>query len=234
MRLLVATFFVLAIGLAVRAQVNESVFEFDPELRVNFELSEKVRLELASGCERTERLSRVKCKVSAGASYRIKPFVKQTRDDPNDDKRHTLVVASYYEYSHSTEDLSETSEHRIIVDATPRYLFPSRLLLSDRSRSEFRWVNGDYRFRYRNRLKFERPVAFGKLKLTPHGSVEGYWDQHYDRWSKFKWIAGTEIPIGKRASIDAYYEYQHCVVCESSHIHVFGLSLELFFNLKRK
>ena len=154
LQVLIAKFAVIVLTAVIRAQSDESVFEFDPGLGINVKLSEKVRLEFATGSEKTERLSSIKWKASAGASFRIKPILNQTDDDPNDDKRHTLVIGGYYEYSRSTEDLSESVEHRIMVDATPRYLFPSQLLLSDRSRIEFRWVNGDYRFRYRNRLKF--------------------------------------------------------------------------------
>ncbi len=211
--------------------------EFDPGFGLDVDLNKQWRLDLFFGREHDPELSSDKWKANAGVSIRLKSRWKSLIDDLDRDKHHVLVLAANYEYSRADKSGTITKENRLTLDATPRYLLGKRslVLMSDRNRTEFRWVNGAYRFRYRNRLRFERPFRTGKTKLTPYVDVEPYWDSHYRRWSQFRFGGGVQIPIFKIAAFDIHYERQHCVTCSASstQTNIFGLTLNIHLGQKK-
>jgi hypothetical protein len=56
-----------------------------------------------------------------------------------------------YRYDTSLNGADPSKEHRLVTEQTFRKMLPARLLQSDRNRQDFRWINGDYSVRYRNR-----------------------------------------------------------------------------------
>ncbi len=232
-RLLLPALLFIAVANQAQAQDSRVVTELDPGLAIAIDLTSQVRLDFFSGREKSEELASGKWKVSAGASFRVKPLFKNFLDALDSDKQHVLVIGSAYEYSRASEAGTSTHEHKLMLDATGRYAFPLKLLMSDRSRFEFRWINGNYHFRYRNRLMFERQVKIKKLKLTPYGAAEAFWDQRFNTWSQFKFTGGVQIPFIRRSSFDAFYERQHCVTCADPHTNIFGLTLNLYLRRKK-
>lgn len=224
---------VVAVISPSRAQTSQAVTELDPGISIAFDITKRFKLDLFVGREKSDELSSGKTKASIGASFRAKPLFKGFRNALDADKQHVLVIGATYEYSHAAESGAITNEHRVMLDATGRYAFFYKLLTSDRNRFEFRWVNGSYRFRYRNRFMIERPVAIRKLELTPYGSAEAYWDGRYGKWSQFKFTAGVQIPFIRRSSVDLYYERQHCVTCADSQTNIYGITLNLYLRRKK-
>ncbi len=226
--LLLGALIIIAIVVNAPAQEPHAVTELDPGIGINVDLTRTVRLEFFTGTEKSEELRTNKIKVSAGVSFRLKPRFTPFLDDLDSDKHHILVVGAAYEYSRASEHGLATHEHKIMIDATPRYAFPSKLLVSDRNRFEFRWINGNFHFRYRNRVMLERPFSIRKFKLTPYGAAEAFWDQRFNEWNQVKLTAGVQIPFIKRSSFDFFYERQRCTTCADPHTNIIGLTLNLY------
>lgn len=227
-RLLLPALVSITLAAAATAQESRPVTELDPGLGIAVDLTKTVRLDFFTGKEKSEELSSSKWKVSAGVSFRLKPLFKTFLDELDSDKQHVFVIGPGYEYSRASEAGVTTHEHKLMLDATGRYAFPYKVLMSDRNRFEFRWINRNYHFRYRNRLMFERPVKIKKLKLTPYGAAEAFWDQRFSKWNQFKFTGGVQIPFIKRSSFDFFYERQHCVTCADPHTNILGLTLNLY------
>lgn len=231
--LLVPALLLIAMSAAAQAQDSAAVTELDPGIGIAVDLTPRVRLDFFTGKEKSEEISTSKWKVSAGASFRLKPLFESFLDDLDTNKQHVLVLGAGYEYSRASESGDTSIEHKIMLDATPRYAFARKLLMNDRNRFEFRWINGAYHFRYRNRLMFERPIKVKKLKLTPYGAAEAFWDQRFKTWNQFKFTGGVQIPFIRRSSFDLFYERQHCVTCADPHTNIFGLILNLYLRRKQ-
>lgn len=212
---------------------GQAVNELDPGVTIAIDLTRKLRLDFASGREKSEELDSAKWKLTAGASFRMKPLFTPFKDHADSDKHHVLVLGAAYEYSIASDAGDRSIEHKLMLDGTTRYAFPKKLLMSDRSRFEFRWVNGNYHFRYRNRLMLERPVKIKTFQPTPYGSAEAFWDQRYKTWSQFKFTGGVQIPFIRRSSFDVYYERQHCVTCSNAHTNIYGVTLNLYLRRKK-
>ena len=220
------------------AQAPGAVTELDPGVGIAVELNPHARLDFYTGREKSEEIAGSKWKVSGGASFRVKPMFKRFLDAIDTDKQHLIVVGASYEFSRASEAGEEKVEHKIMLDGTPRYVFPLKILASNRNRFELRWINGDYHWRYRNRLFAERsfkiPFRLKRIEVTPYGGAEAIWDHRYHKWSLFKFTGGVQIPLVRRTSLEFQYERQNCVTCADRSTNIFGITLNVHFRLKRK
>jgi hypothetical protein len=220
--------------IAGRAQTSEAANEIDPGISITVKLNPKTRLEIATGRERSEELASAKWKISVGANYRFGPFRKADQNSSESDGNLFFVVGSAYEYSTTKEADTSKTEHRMMFDGTPRYVFHKSMVATDRNRLELRWINGDFHMRYRNRLMFERSVILKGRTFTPFGAAEAYWDQRYKKFSIFKFTGGLQVPLIRKSTMDIYYERQHCVTCDVPNTNIFGVTLNLNFSLKKQ
>ena len=232
-KLAIAHLLLLLSGAAVAGQSSGAVTETDPGIGVSIDLPKRVRLDFYAGREKSEETGSGKTKVGAGVSLRLKPAFKRFLDSFDTDKQHLVVLAATYEYSYASEPNEIKREHKLMADATVRYNLPRDFLLSNRNRFEFRWVNGDFHLRYRNRPSVERPFKIRKRDVTPYIAAETYWDQRYSEWNMFKFITGVQIPLYRRMSIEALYERQHCTTCTDTNTNIFGLNLNIAFKRKK-
>src|SRR3954468_12936272 len=160
---LLLTVMVLA---ATRAAGEEGghASEFNPSVWLLYELNDRSRLDFYTGRERSEELDSSKWKVGVGASIRVRPIFDLFGDD-DPDKKHTVVLGAVFEHSQTTEAGAKRIDNKIALDAWGRWAFKKpKILISDRNRVEFRWVNGDYHIRYRNWLFAERPIKIKNIK----------------------------------------------------------------------
>jgi hypothetical protein len=85
----------------------------------------------------------------------------------DESKNRTLLLRFGYRYlpSYTGDD---PVEHRGVFEATARYpLLRGGVLVSNRNRMDFRFIEGDYSWRYRNRLSVEREFSIGPVRLNP-------------------------------------------------------------------
>lgn len=151
-----------------------------PTVNVSIEPQPKTRLRLYWAKQNGEDLARVQWKFGVMGSYRMKRLVKEHLGDIDDENNHLMVIGVGYEYLHTNDNGSIKTEKRIFLQGVPHYFIPRpKLLLQDRSRIEFRWINGTYSTRYRNKLTVQRPLELMRFRFTPYASGELFYDgQH--------------------------------------------------------
>jgi len=223
------------VSLTIRAAGQEDghASEFDPSVWVLLELNKHSRLDFYTGRERSQELDSSKWKVGVGASIRVRPlFNLFDEDDP--DKKYTLVLGTVFEHSKTSEGTETRIEDKVALDAWGRWAFKKpKILITDRNRLEFRWVNGDYHIRYRNWLFAERPVKINKFKVSPFVGTEPFWDQRYQKWNLFRFMGGVRVPVWRRTFMDVFYVREHCLTCPTLNTDVFGINFFIPLNLKK-
>jgi len=132
-------------------------------------------------------------------------------------------------------------EQRFLVEQTLRKLLPGNLLLSERNREEFRFVNGDFSFRYRNRVTIEREFhPFKGRVIIPYVAGEIFYDTRYSTWNRNRMAVGLQIslregPIRKmllpkrQVFMDLYYMRQNNSRSEIQHVNAIGAVLTFYF-----
>jgi hypothetical protein len=112
---------------------------------------------------------------------------------------------------------------------------PARILLSDRNRADLDWCNREFKWQYRNRPKFQRTISFGSYKPAPYVSAEFFCLSQYLKWSTTALYAGVLFPVGKRFSLDAYYEHQNLTGKRpNQQLNQLGVMLNMYLGLEKE
>jgi hypothetical protein len=113
--------------------------------------------------------------------------------------------------------------------------------LSDRNRQDFRFVNGDFSFRYRNRVTLEREFQLSKRTITPYGSAEIFYDSRFDTWNRNRLTLGIQITLRRglplitlidprrQLKLDLFYTRQNDSRSQPHHINAAGVTLSVYF-----
>jgi len=216
----------------VRAQESSTHNEFWPEIDVYINLKPKVRLFL---------LGTVSKSVEDGELFNAKAFESQIGMHVDYIPNKHFILRTGYRFGTSVGETSEPfKEHRLLTEQTLRKLLPGDLLLSDRNREDFRFLNGDFSFRYRNRVTLEREFQLQKRTVTPYVSGELFYDTRFDSWNRNRLAVGVQIllrrgPIRKlllpkrQVILDVYYMRQNDSRSNAAHVNAIGASLAFYF-----
>ncbi len=203
--------------------------EFWPELDAYVHLNERTRLSFLAALSRAREADYEEIMVGGHLDVAFKPIRTSLRHTPDALKRRYLSLRIGYRYAQALSDGDDYREHRGILEATGRFYLPGSLLLTNRNRFDARDVNGDWSWRYRNRTRLERDYPAWSRSVTPYGMVEFFYDSRYDAWTRERYFAGIEWPIGKTSILDSYYVRQDDSRGSPAHVNAFGLAFNLFF-----
>lgn len=221
----------LALSMSTVAGVqSQTTSEFWPELSAHIQFPRHLRVVGFVGSEKGENdFSYQQIYSGAGIGYQWKHISKDHLENNDPDKEHVFVLGGGYEYLHTVTAASTKYETRLALQGTFAQRPLSRLLVRDRNRVEFRWVDDKYSTRYRNLLSFDFDIMVHKFRLTPYSSIEVYYDGGKSSWNEEQYQAGIEWPYRKLVMLQTYYLRQHCTTCNPIDVNVGGLALNFYF-----
>jgi hypothetical protein len=217
-----------------RAQTSASEKEVWPQIIASFELAPKTRVQVYAQRQNGEEFAYLQTKLGAMLNYRMKRLVKLPHDDIDKENEYTVVVGAGYEYLQTDQNGNPKHENRLILQGTARLLPGLRVLLNNRNRVEFRWNNGTYDFRYRNKTVINRNLKLNGFRFTPYISGELFWDRNHHSWNENQYSFGVQFPYRKILMLDTYYLHQNCTTCSQPHVDVLGLTLNFYLLRKKK
>jgi hypothetical protein len=218
---------------AVTAQQPTSRNELWPEIDVHIDVRPKVRLFLLGTVSKT---------AEDGEFRHAKGFEAQVGAHVDYIPNQNVVLRTGYRYGTSVGSTDDPfKEHRLVTEQTLRQLLPGDLLLSDRNREDFRFVDGDFSFRYRNRVTLERELHLFKGRtITPYVSGEIFYDTRYNTWNRNRFAVGVQAalragPLRKmlmpkrQVILDLYYMRQNDSRSDIQHVNAIGAALGFYF-----
>lgn len=216
---------------------NGNPTEAWPEFTLNYDPIRKIRLMFAIRKERSEDTPEKTLETTATFIYRLRPLVRNMifSDDENDnEKKYALSLGVNYELSRTFGQASIKNEHRLMLDATPRYKLRGKILIENRLRLEFRRrPDGLEDYWFRDRVRIERGFKIKKFRFSPFAYVEPIWSWNANSWNRNLLSAGSEIALAKkRARLDVYYLRKNCDTCDFADVNAVGMNLHLFFGKK--
>jgi len=219
--------YLLLCGTSVQAQ-DET--QFWPEVDTYVKLSPRTRLFFDAGLSSDQDTRTLDGEFGANFDFYLRSFLHpHLRDlDPATSKLLTFRVG--YRYLPSFHETS-ANENRPIAEITGRFNLPWDVLLSDRNRFDFRFIQGQpFSWRYRNRVTLERNFEIRAYAFTPYVRGELYYDSRYDKIAKNAFTIGIVFPLTKRTEFELYYEDQRdSSSTPSYHTRGIGLVLGLYF-----
>src|SRR5258705_7739541 len=161
------------------SQSSSAATEVWPAVQVSLDPHPRIGVLLIFEKHNREDVSQNQWKIAAIASYRMKRILNKHRDDIDGENQYNLAVGAGYEYVRTEQTSGNKLEHRVIFQTIPKYVPIWGILIQDRSRAEFRWVDDVYNFRYRNKLIVDREFRLNKVRLTPYAAGELFWDRNH-------------------------------------------------------
>ena len=208
-------------GFAGPTAAQETAREVWPEIDVWVQLSPKVKLFFPLSVSKSRETEYTEALIGARVDYRFNRYVS--------------ARAGYgYIWSISEKDAPDQYiEHRPVVELSLRAYRGAAILLIDRSRGDFQFINGDYSWRYRNRLRVERTFTFKSWPptrtLTPYAMEEVGYDSRYDEFNRSRFSAGLETQFTQKVMLDLYLVRQDDSRSAVERLLALGLALNLSY-----
>jgi hypothetical protein len=219
---------VLSFRSLARAQVSNQVW---PEVSAFVRLNSSMRFYFLGTTVKENRES-TEGEYGPNFDFYLKPLRRQKKwmGIPLDEsKNRFLMVRAGYRYLHNVTGTSP-DEHRGVFEVTPRFPLAVGVLVSNRNRMDFRFIGGEYSWRYRNRLTVEREFALGRFKFNPYARGEVYFDSRFDKWSRTALTAGSSFPITKHLELESHFEHQNDTGGSSNRqVNAIGAVCNLYF-----
>jgi len=226
-----ALLLILLISLA-RASAQETETQFWPEINAFVKLSEKTRLYFIYSATRQENLIEYSDGQVGGYLdfYTIPLLGRNVRHYTDAARNKSFMIRAGYMLDRTPRGSEETSmTHMPTIEAHYRLFLPGKVMLSDRNRLDFKITNGEYRPRYRNRLKAERTFGAGRFELTPYAHVEAFYDWQYNQFNRFRYTGGIEWNLTRRIIIESYYTRQRDIAPSAKYLNALGVVLQFYF-----
>ena len=207
--------------------------QFLPEIDAHLKLNSYVRTYLQAKDDRDggdpDQFS-----IGPSIQFYLKPMLKLTRItsfDLDDSKARPLVLETGYRYITTP---NAPPENRMETIATFHFPLKAGFLVSDRNRADLDWKNGNFAWRYRNKLTIERTFSIRSFHLIPYVAAEPFYDSQYNKWSTTELYAGCLFPVGKHFEFNAYYEHENDTgKSPNTQQNYIGLALYLFFSVAK-
>jgi hypothetical protein len=194
---------ILASGIPAGAQSNQVW----PEISTFVKVSDQMRFYFLATTVKENKES-TEGEYGPNFDFYLKSRRNLNRFRMDESKNRLLLVRAGYRLIHPYTG-EGSNEHRGVLEVTTRHPLPYGVLVSDRNRMDFRIIEGQYSWRYRNRLTVEREFSFGRFKANPYARGEIYYDSRYAKVSRNALIFGSAFPITKHFELEGYLEHQN-------------------------
>jgi len=203
--------------------------QFWPEVNVYKKLNSHSRFHFITQLTRENEES-TEMDLGVDLDFYLKPMVRlgTLGGLPLDEsKSRPLLLRLGYHYMPSTQG---PTEHRAIFEATPRFPLKAGAVISSRNRLDFRFIDDEFSWRYRNRLSVERTFTLPALQLVPYVRAEVYYDHKHTKWTRTTFSGGVAIPFKKHYELDTYFEHQNDTSkSPNRQVNALGIALNLYF-----
>ena len=114
-------------------------------------------------------------------------------------------------YAHSStrkDAVDPYEESTLVTEANLRFHLPYSILLTNKNRVDFRFVDGDFTPRYRIKATFEKDMRTDYLQFTPYIYGEYFLDFTNSSGNKSRLCGGAELRVAKHMNFETYILYQ--------------------------
>ena len=129
------------------------------------------------------------------------------------------------------ENAGAYTEDMVYVEIHRRIPLGEKFLISQRIRTDLRWVGQDPEFSYkiRYRAMLEKEITSGNFSAVPYVNAELYWDSRYSTINRVRLAGGTNLSLGPTFAIECNITYQYDSHYNTQNLYALNLILHVFF-----
>jgi hypothetical protein len=209
--------------------------EIWPELDVYYRINEKFRLYgLISGTRSNSEYT--DGTASIFLDYFMLPWLRGKRNDTelSDTARGYFIwFRAGYSYSDAPPGDKKKVVNLIETETNSNFHLPEDIVLIDRNRLDWRWVNGLFQPIYRPRLKFVRNFKTDYLTFNAYLWSEYFFYLNDNTQNRLRICFGTEIKVLKTMDFELYllHQFQNKQYVEP--LNAVGIQLNFYFKSKQ-
>jgi hypothetical protein len=226
--------FAFLLGFACQPAFAQQDVQFLPEVDAYLKLNPMLRMYVEAKDDQ-DGGDPAQAGIGPSVQLYLKPLatLKMMRAfDLDDAKSRFFVLETGYRYIGAPDT---PTTNRMITAATFNFPLKAGFSISDRNRADLNWRNGNFTWRYRNKLTVERTVTIRNFHHIPYVAVEPFYESEFSKWSTTALYVGTLFPIGRHVEFNLYYEHENNTGGKKNHPeNAVGLALYLFFSLDSK
>jgi hypothetical protein len=229
---------VLWLAAAGTAVADDPTKEFWPEIDTWWRLSPAWRLSLFVPLSENLETHYREGNLIAQADYAWGQTLRERRlvDEARARKMRIFMLRGGYLGGKSLDDQGEAySEHTALVELHARIPVKGGLLLSQRLRTDLRWLGDDAEFsnRWRYRLQLEKEFTKGRSSVVPYANCEAFYDSRYDTVNRVRAIAGATVAWSQWVALEGNGTYQYDSHSSNTEVLALNVILHVFFDTSR-
>jgi hypothetical protein len=226
-----------AIGAAI---ADEPSYEFWPEIDLWLRLSPEWRLatyiSLSNNIETKYREGALVLQADYAWGKESRFYKARLLDESREQEIYNWLVRGGYLAGRSLDDHGETyRENTMFLELHNRYPIKGNILLSQRVRTDLRWLGDppDFSYRLRYRLMSEKEFKVGQTSIVPYVSIEPYYDSRYATVNRVRLIGGVTGSWSPRYALEGNITYQNDSRSSVTNLYALNVILHLFFDTSR-
>ena len=148
----------------------------------------------------------------------------------------TWMVRGGYLSGRSLDDHGQTyRENTMFLELHNRTPIIGDVLLSNRLRTDLRWLGDDYEFstRLRYRLMVEKEFEVGHTSIVPYVNIEPFYDSRYAIVNRVRLIGGVTGTWSPRFALEGNITYQNDSRSSVTNLYALNVILHLYFDTGR-
>jgi hypothetical protein len=122
-------------------------------------------------------------------------------------------------------------ESMIFAEIHRRHPLIGNVMVSQRFRTDLRWLDPDaefsYRFRYRGLI--EKEFKTDEYSIVPYFHAEVSWDSRYDTFNRLRLVAGSTVSWEPSFMLEGNFTYQYDSKSSINNVYALNVILHLFF-----
>jgi hypothetical protein len=215
---------------AACARADDRLDQVWPEAKIYVKTGSANRVYLQYASTRTQEDGYSDGQVGAHMDFYFAPLFKgRELRHPDASRNKMLMIRAGYYYAKTPANSPDPfTEHTALIEATPRVFLPKQVLIENRFRCDFRFLDGVYTPRFRNRVRIERTFPLPHTSLNPYGEFEPFYDWRYGSFHRQRYSAGVEWLLHKRFVLESYYLRQHDSKSSKEWTDVIGFVLQVY------
>lgn len=239
--LLITLFVIMMIfNLSHTGIAQNSSFEFWPETDIWYRLTPSWRLStfipITKYNESKDRDLNIYLHVDYAWGKTKHPFYARLMDAKRaQNMKAWMVRGGFMEGWSLGENAGDYTEDMLFTEIHKRVPLKGEVLLSQRFRTDLRWVgnDADFSYRFRYRMMVEKEYTAGRSSIIPYVNAEPYWDSRYSTVNRIRLIGGATVAWGPRLAYEANITYQYDSHYDTANLYAFNIILHVYFETAR-
>jgi hypothetical protein len=226
----------VCLGATSVAFADEPAYEFWPEIDLWLRLSPAWRLSmfvpLSQNIETKYREGSLVLQADYAWGKASRLYKARLLDENRAQEMNTWMVRGGYLGGRSLDDHGETyRENTMFLELHNRYPIKGDFLLSQRLRTDLRWLGDppEFSYRWRYRLMVEKEFKAGDTSIVPYVNIEPYYDSRYAIVNRVRVIGGVTGSWSPRYALEGNITYQYDSRSSVTNLYALNVILHLYF-----